>query len=279
MDRANQSLKLGKIGFLNILPVYYALEKGVVEHPFEIVEGSPSELNRMMSRGELGISAVSSLEYGHNYRKYLLVPGLSISSVGEVKSVVLFSNYPIRELDGREILVTSKSYTSVYLLKLLFNRYWYASPRYTETRAVEYPVECNRHSALLAIGDDALRLRKMKAYRYEVDLGSTWYEWTGKPFVFAVWVINRDIITGLNGHLEVAYRALLKAREFGLNHLSLVAKQASRGNILSFSECLEYFEQLSYDLSEEYLEGLDLFFSYLVECKMLSEKPEICFYR
>ena len=272
------TIRLGKIGFLNVLPVYYALEKGIVRHPFEILEASPSELNRMISRGYLGISAVSSLEYGYNYRKYMLFPDLSISSVGEVKSVVLFSDYSVCELDGREILLSSKSYTSVYLLRLLARRYWKVSPRYAEQRRTSNGLSPGRYSAVLAIGDDALKLAKKGAYRYRVDLGRAWYEWTGKPFVFAVWVINTDVVAGLNGHMKLAYNALMEAKKFGMEHIAEIASEASCGNILSYDECVEYFEQLRYDLTEEYLEGLDLFFEYLVECGMLPEKPHYRFY-
>ncbi len=271
-------LKLGKIGFLNSLPIYYALENGLVKHPFDIYEASPSELNTLVSRGELGVSAVSSLEYGCNYHKYLLIPEISISSVGPVKSVILFSDYPVDELDQRDILLTKKSYTSVYLLRLLFKKYWKVNPHYLRVERIDYDAERDKPAAVLAIGDDALKLLKSSTYRYHVDLGDVWYKWTGKPFVFAVWVINKDIVVTLNGHMELAYKALIEAKEFGLKHLSKIALEASLQNILSFPECLEYFRQLSYDLTEEYLEGLELFFSYLVESKMLPERPELRFY-
>ncbi len=272
------AIKLGKIGFLNVLPVYYALEKGLVDHPFEICEASPSELNRMISAGRLGISAVSSLEYGYNHRKYLLIPDISISSVGAVKSVVLFSDHPVGELGGRKILLTKKSFTSVFLLKLLAQKCWHVSPGYVEGALGQETFFSKKYPAVLAIGDDALKLAKKKQYKYEFDLGSEWYEWTGKPFVFAVWVVNMKTMAGLNGHMSMAYKALMEAKKFGMKHLSMICREASTGNILSYRECLEYFKQLRYDLTEEYLEGLDLFFDYLVGCGMLPSKPDFRFY-
>jgi len=278
MGELDGSLRLGKIGFLNVLPVYYALEKGLIEHPFEIYEGSPSELNRMIAKGDLGISAISSLEYGCNYRKYLLIPGLSISSVGKVKSVVLFSDHPVEKLDQEGILLTNKSYTSVHLLRLLFSKFWEVNPCYIRDESSSGFHFYKNYPAVLAIGDDALKLARGGKFRYQYDLGEAWHRWTGKPFVFAVWVINKRIMASLNGHMQVAYDALMAAKKFGMEHLTDIALEASSENILPYTECLEYFKQLRYDLTDEYLEGLELFFSYLVETRLLPEKPLIHFF-
>ena len=54
-------LKLGKIGFLNVLPIYFPMEAGIISHPFRIVSGDPAQLNRLMETGKLDMSAVSSI--------------------------------------------------------------------------------------------------------------------------------------------------------------------------------------------------------------------------
>ena len=43
-------LRLGRIGYLNVLPVYHPLEAGIIAHDFEIISGPPAVLNAMMER-------------------------------------------------------------------------------------------------------------------------------------------------------------------------------------------------------------------------------------
>jgi len=63
--------------------------------------------------------------------RYLILPDLSISSVGPVASVLLFSRVPVEELDGREILLSAESATSVNLLRILLSKRFGHSCRYT----------------------------------------------------------------------------------------------------------------------------------------------------
>ncbi len=272
-------LKLGKINFLNVFPIYYPLEQGMIDHPFDIVEASPSELNRMIFSGELGISAVSSVEYGYHFENYFLIPHLSISSSGRVGSVILFSHSSLSALHGRAVLVSNKSSTSSCLLRLLSLKYWNISPEFCHDDLGKDYSNASRFEAVLAIGDDALKLKKEKKFENEIDLGTAWYEWTKKPFVFGVWVINRQIITRLNGHIEFACRALWRAKELGLRNLGKLVGKASSKKVLSKGECLEYFMNLRYYLTDAYLGGLECFFQHLFEAHMLPEKPWLRFYR
>ena len=84
-------LALGRIAFINVLPVYYALEHGIVQHPYRLVYGSPAELNDQMKNGDLAISSCSCMEYARRWRNYYLAPDLCIASHGPVMSVLLLS--------------------------------------------------------------------------------------------------------------------------------------------------------------------------------------------
>jgi len=177
-------LKVGKVNFLNTFPIFYPLETGVIRHNFQIIEGSPTTLNSLLAWGELDLGVVSSVEYAHRFEDYLLLPDLSISSRNQVRSVLLLTRVPLEELNGQEILLTPKSFTSIALLKLLFSQRFAVEPRY---RVEDYHLpDCRWPSgaaAVLAIGDDALRLRKCPEVRLALDLGEAWHEWTGHSFV------------------------------------------------------------------------------------------------
>ncbi|MEM5788168.1 MAG: menaquinone biosynthesis protein, partial [Syntrophobacteraceae bacterium] len=193
-------LNLGRIGYLNVLPVYYPLENGIITHPFTIIPGVPSYLNELAANGELDISPVSSIEYARHSDLYYIVPDLSISSFGKVKSVLLLSRYPVEQLSGRDILMSSQSHTSVGLLKILAKLRFGIEPRFRvgTPRQGQDGEDC-RADAFLAIGDEALRLSGSGSYPEIVDLGAAWYEWTHLPFVFALWVVRRRAIEEKNG--------------------------------------------------------------------------------
>jgi len=182
--------RLGRIGYLNVLPVYHPLEAGIIAHNFEIVSGPPALLNAMMERGELHVSSGSCIEYARRPERYLLVPNMAIGSNGPVMSVLLLSRMPLGELDGKSICISGESHTSVALLRLLLARQG-VKARFendlvsARIRGPEPP------AAFLAIGDEALRLRGHPEYPHRLDLGEAWRAWTGLPFVFGLWFVSR----------------------------------------------------------------------------------------
>ena len=190
-------MRIGRIPYINCYPVYGAIDRGVVRLDAELVDGVPTDLNRRMSAGDLDISVVSAVEYARDSERYLLLPDLAISCDGPVRSVMLFSKRPAGELSGRSLIVSKSSMTSVALLELLFENVWRAKPRFVAGDAeIRDVVEANDGAtdARLVIGDAALVLasNQRERYPYVYDLGQMWKEWTGQPFVFAVWVAQRS---------------------------------------------------------------------------------------
>lgn len=270
-------MRIGRIPYINCYPVYGAVDRGIVALNGEIVDGVPSALNRQMAEGTLDVSVISAVEYARDAKRYLLLPDLAITSDGPVRSVVLFSKRPASELQGRRVLVSKSSMTSVALLELLFEHVWDAKPAFVPADAELSDVEKfadTDHDARLVIGDAALhlwsRLRHpdeyephagLSAYRYAYDLGAEWKNWTGLPFVFAVWVAQRT--TAVQEALAV-HANLIQSRDWGINHLETLAAQAAVATGVNKRECLEYLSGLDYGLSYEHLAGLTEFFRRLV---------------
>lgn len=270
-------MRIGRIPYINCYPVYGAVDRGIVPLAGEIIDGVPSALNRQMAEGTLDVSVISAVEYARDAKRYLLLPDLAITSDGPVRSVVLFSKRPASELQGRRVLVSKSSMTSVALLELLFEHVWDAKPAFVPADAELSDVEKfgdTEHDARLVIGDAALhlwsRLRHpseyeshpgLSAYRYAYDLGAEWKNWTGLPFVFAVWVAQRS--TPVQDSLAV-HANLIQSRDWGITHLDTLAAQAAVATGVNKQECLEYLSGLDYGLSYEHLAGLTEFFRRLV---------------
>ncbi len=260
-------MRIGRIPYINCYPVYGAIDRGVVALDAELVDGVPTELNRRMASGDLAISVVSAVEYARDSARYLLLPDLAISCDGPVRSVMLFSKRPARELARRRVVVSRSSMTSVALLELLFEHVWHVEPQFVPGDAELGDVigdDVSDVEARLVIGDAALLLgsRDRGRYPHAYDLGAVWKEWTGQPFVFAVWVAQRsaDVKEAL-----VAHAALIASRNWGLAHLSELARQAALATGVEESLCRTYLSGLDYGLSYPHLAGLTEFYRRLVE--------------
>jgi len=277
-------VRVGRIRYINCFPVYGAIDRGLVSLGAPVVSGNPSELNQLMASGRLEVSVISAVEYARESSRYLLLPDLGITSDGPVRSVMLFSRVPAEKLNGGLVLLTRSSMTSVALTRLLFEHVWRSSPRFAAgdgemTDIARFGDE--PHDARLVIGDAALLLANRirsgdvslpgtSDYPYVYDLGACWKEWTGLPFVFAVWVAQRtaEVAAALQVHAR-----LLESRDWGLSHLDVLAEQASAVTGVARRICLEYLSGLDYRLSYDHLAGLSEFFRRLATAGIVSAAP------
>jgi chorismate dehydratase len=276
--KVTENLRVGKVSFINTLPIFYPLESGAVQHDFEIIDGTPAALNALLAAEQLDLGVVSSIEYARHFEKYLLLPDLSISCKNQVYSVLLLSRVPLQELEDQEILLTPKSHTSISLLKLLFSRRFKVAPQY---RVTDYHASGSGWpdgaQAVLAIGDDALQLSKSAEVAIALDLGAVWHEWTGHSFVFAVWALRRETLAQRDGLIHKAHATLLEAREYGLRHLDKIAEAVGQCSWFSKQECMQYLQTIEYDLNDDKRQGLRLFFDMLYEAGELNRHVPLNF--
>lgn len=188
-------LRLGQVEYINYLPVYYALEEGILPLEAELVKGSPTRLNRLFLDGELEVTSLSSIEYARNADRCLILPDLSISADGRVANILFFSKMPVTELEGKKVCLTETSATSVVLLKILFDHYYHVDVQF-ETAPSDFDRMMLKADGALLIGDEAILAHqrvKEKHLPYQVtDLGDAWKQFTGEKMVYAIWVVRRD---------------------------------------------------------------------------------------
>lgn len=265
-------LRVGRIPYINCFPVYGGIDRGVVALDGSLITGIPTVLNRLMANGELDVSVVSAVEYARDAKRYLLLPELGITSDGPVRSVMLFSKRSPQALGGLKVIVSRSSMTSVALLELLFENVWRCRPEFVLGDAELADVDRfddEPHEARLVIGDAALQLFDeanrggawADRYPHREDLGAAWKDWTGLPFVFAVWVAQRraPVHEALSAHAS-----LIASRDWGLAHIDQLTAQAALATGVSREACAEYFSGLDYRLSYPHLAGLTEFFRRLV---------------
>lgn len=262
-------LRLGQIDYLNTQPLYYTLHRHL-RGPVEVVRGVPTALSRALFANEIDLAPIPAIEAARHADEVVVLPDLSIASLGAVRTVLLFSWRPDpRELDGCTIAVSDQSATSVALLRVLCRERYGIS---AELRSMPQNLErmLAEAEAALLIGDTALveavRHRAFPrpslgpnaiARPYIFDLGDEWLKMTGLPFVFALWTARRD-------RLEVveaggAPQALLAARAEGLAAIPEIARAYAPRLGLEPGTCAAYLRDLRYNLGPAELEGLTTF--------------------
>src|SRR3989454_8994648 len=169
-------IRLGRIGYVNMAPVFFRLDADVEE-----VVGVPTELNRQIVAGELDVAPISAIEYARNADRLRLLPRLCVSSEGAVESIQLISKTPLDRI--RSVAVTPESATSVVLTKVLL------------PDAEHVPLGEEAEAKLL-IGDAALK-SAFEDPTPHYDLGRLWRERTGLPMVFAVFAAPEPVAEGL----------------------------------------------------------------------------------
>jgi len=268
-------LRVGKIPYTNLFPLFQALETRCSPGGVRIVPGHPSELNRMLREGEIDLSPSSSIEYALHPDRYRLCPGISVSSREKVMSVVLLSHVPPASLPDDPIGVTGRSDTSVVLLEILLRESLGKRNRLVRTDLS--PAEAlRRHPAYLAIGDEAIRASLDGTARQVTDLGAWWHRETGLPFAFALWIASRKATKEREAQVAAFARILLDAKEHALASIRRPGAPPVGPAWIPPEFLREYWSHLSYDLDRE-LEGLSLFFRLAHRIGRIPEVPPIEF--
>lgn len=270
-------IRLGRISYLNVLPIYHPIESGAVKGPLSVVSAPPAELNRLARAGELDVSACSSFEYASAPDDYLLVPNLAIGSRGHVRSVLLLSRLPVARLDGRSVRISYQTHTSVALLRLFLEKRVGVDVTFATGDVTSALARGERPDAFLAIGDEAMRLRDHPDYPHRWDLGSVWLDWTHLPFIFGVWIARRDAAARQPGAVAEACRALVRAKDWSAARPDLVARLAAGQGGFAEADMRAYFEGLVYDFGPREQEGLSVFFDMLAEASIIPAAPRLEF--
>jgi chorismate dehydratase len=270
------TLSIGHIEYANCTPIFTALSAHFDCTGYRFVSGVPARLNAMLRSGALDLSPSSSIEYAQAHQDYCLLPDLSISAIGPVKSVLLFSRLPIEELDGARVGLSAESDTSVNLLKVLLSRKYGFSNSYERT--TEPLSEALAHyPALLLIGDAALKGAAAPGEYRIYDLGVLWHDFTGLPFVFALWIARRDAAREKRAELAALGRDLIAAKKLAYASYAEIAANCRERQWLGTAELVDYWQTISYELTPAHLEGARCFFRHAFEMGLIPSQPELHF--
>jgi len=186
--------RLGSVPYLNARPLLWGLEAEL-----EV----PSVLSRRFLAGEFDAALIpvyETLRLPHPR----IADGYGICSRGRVHSVVVVHRQPLEDIP--EIVLDPASRTSNNLLRILLAERLRISPRLVGQSS-------DPLAAHLLIGDPAMEFQRTMDSSWRAwDLGAAWHEWTGLPFVFAVWTLADTAPEHTPELLREAAHAGLEAR-------------------------------------------------------------------
>src|SRR5262249_41429297 len=151
-------------------------------------------------------------------------------------------------------------------------------PQRTGVRAEVIPLPLDRGAeeveadAVLLIGDRAMRAC-LPGFPFAFDLGREWFDWTGLPFVFAVWAVRAG--ADLDG-VEVA---LAEAKRRGLERAGQIAHREAPRLGLDAGFCRRYLQTLlCFDLGPHELAGLHHYYTLACELGLARRGVSLSYY-
>ncbi|WP_045219073.1 menaquinone biosynthesis protein [Desulfonatronum thioautotrophicum] len=279
-------LRIGRIDYLNVWPLFegiqHRLEPGILNRT-RMTVGHPADLNVALAEGKLDVAPSSSFEYLLRANNYALLPDLTISSDGPVRSVLLACPFPFSEMpkhaaSGLRVGLSTASTSSVALLRILWRFHWgWPEPEWVTQDPGQGP---EIGIPFLEIGDHALRLHCNPPPGWHLaDLGQEWKSFTRLPFVFGVWMVRRDLSPEAAGLLVPFAEALYTgAREFQRDPCTLAAR-AQRPDWLTLKHLQDYWQCIRYAFGPREQAGLVLFGDYVRKLGMISAVPGLTWSR
>lgn len=254
-------IRYGRIPYVNVAPVETAFDAGAVARDVEEIRGVPTALNAGLAAGTIDVAAISAAHYLRHRDRYVPLGDLCIAADGPVRSVVFTSPRPPELLRDADVAVTRDSASGRALLQTILRRYPHAAPRYTTVDDALAEARAGRPTLL--IGDDALVARTELPDGHVYDLGEAWREWTGLPFVFAVWSVRRAVVEERPEAVAALTEALVAARAWGERNRDAVIEAATAQKPFRRDLYVDYFTRLTYTLGDRAKRGLEHFASLL----------------
>lgn len=191
------SFRISMVSYVNTLPFMEALK--TVDDQFLISEKIPRLCGEDFISGSADIALLPCgflPQLGKD--SFTILKDFGIACEGAVRSVKLLSHVPLSRID--KIHLDRHSTSSSKLLNILSQHHWKISPSY-ETIDIEQGI---RGDSVLMIGDKVFEHESNYAFHY--DLGAVWQDFTGLPFVFAVWVAKPSIPSQVINQLNEVFR-------------------------------------------------------------------------
>ena len=283
-------LRISVVQYLNTAPLVRGFTHGPLQGRYDLSFTVPSLCAEALRSGAADVAIIPAIEY-QRIPGLVVLPDLSIASKERVRSLLLVSKTPIREV--RRIALDRSSRSTQALTRILCEDRWSITPEFSQATPDVAEMLQSADAALL-IGDPALRLaiqaeqcvkpgadgewichgaqvglpQSSKLHLY--DVVHEWWQLTERPAVLAVWAARPEVATP---ELVADFSASLV---FGLAHLPEIYAEAARELQLPERELSLYLRtNIDYSLDAENLKGLSEFFTRAARLNLIPQASPI----
>jgi chorismate dehydratase len=260
-----ETMRIGAVNYLNSRPLIEGL--GSLLPEAQLTLDYPSHLADALAAKKLDVALIPSVEY---FREtgYEVVSDACVAARGEVMSVKLYCRK--HPGDVQRLALDEGSRTSAALARVILAEKYGVHPE-TEALPLDATTRDSSADAVLLIGDRAMHSPE-ESFDTVMDLGSVWYDWTGLPFVFAMWVARSDATT------DGVDEALSAARDRGIANVQAIVDTDAARLGLSPEVGLHYLTRnLHYYLSSAERTGLRLFQELAAQHNLVNPDVDLVF--
>ena len=285
-------LRISVVQYLNTAPLVRGFTHGPLQDKYELSFTVPSQCAEALRTGAVDVAIIPAIEY-QRIPGLVVLPDLSIASKERVRSLLVVSKSPIREV--RHLALDRSSRSTQALTRILCEDRWNIAPEFTQATPDVAEMLRSAEAALL-IGDPALRLaiqaeqhvtpgrdgewicsgaqvglpQTPKLHLY--DVVHEWWQLTERPAVLAVWAARPEVATS---ELVADFSASLA---FGLARLPGICSEAARELQLPEKELSLYLRtNIDYSLDAENLKGLNEFFTRAARLALIPQANPVSF--
>lgn len=254
-------LKIGAVSYLNSKPLVEGLTEFCPEA--SLLLDVPSRLADDLAQRTLDVALIPSVESFLD-PDYEVVSDACVATHGPVLSVKLYSR--VHPGDIKTLALDEGSRTSAALSQIILHERFGVRPELQKLPLSKTTVDSNADAVLL-IGDRAM-FAPAETFHTVWDLGEEWVNWTGLPFVFAMWVTRKDVELG-----NLAQK-LSFARDRGLAELERIAADGAQALGISRETSLNYLRHnLYFRLGSAERAGLKLFQQLAANLNLAGRSP------
>jgi chorismate dehydratase len=245
------------VSYLNTVPLVWGLQyspERALRDAFDLRFALPSDCADQLASGRADIGIVPVIEMARQGLDYF--PGTGIACHGPVRSILLISKVPFKEI--RTLVTDSGSRTSAMLSQVILAEKYGVRP-HVLSHPADLPEMLGKADAALLIGDAALRVDPA-TLPFEtpalqtLDLGEEWVKMTGLPMVFAVWAGRKEFVREPYGQV------FLESLRYGLAHMDDMVRIESSARQFDADLVRRYLTQhIVFELGEKDYEGMRLY--------------------
>lgn len=259
------TVRVGAVSYLNSKPLVEDLSDLLPDARLTL--DYPSRLADQLAAGALDVALIPSVEYMRG-SDYEIISDACVATRGPVLSVKLYSRVDPGSI--RTLALDEGSRTSATLARIMLRERFGVDPS-RQPLPIDMSVQHTDADAVLLIGDRAMHSPD-EQFHTVWDLGEEWLDWTGLPFVFAMWVARRGVASSF------VESKLSESRDLGVARIPEIARREAPGLNITVQKAQQYLtDNLYFRLTSAERSGLRLFQQLAVQAGLAPEGVDLVF--